>query len=204
MALFDSHSKCETCREKGLGTDPCSEKKDCEIYDSFTSEQKKQLATPTYRTRKEHQKKGSSLPASPQNVNPADVTVMGKVEGSKGDSSDRGETPSKKKKSSHKSSSKKSTKAGKTADFQSDLKNLDDKWSERFALLEAMFLARSFAVEPVQKSDVVVTDRPFIPIVQQPTCFTGQKQSSGAVSQREVKKATHPVEAPGAVSHPAC
>ena len=34
--------------------------KDCEICDSFTTEQKKQLATPTYRTWKEHQKKASS------------------------------------------------------------------------------------------------------------------------------------------------
>ena len=60
---------------------------------------------------------------------------------SKGDSSDRGETP---KKSFHKSTSKKISKAGKIADFQSDLKNLDEKWSECFARLEAMFLARFF------------------------------------------------------------
>ena len=56
-------------------------------------------------------------------------------------------------------------KAGKTPDFQSELKTMDDKWSEHFARLEAMFLARSFQVpvEPVQKQDVVVSDRPFIP-----------------------------------------
>ena len=75
-------------------------------------------------------------------------------------------------KSSHKSPSKK--KAGKTStDFQSELKSMDDKWSEPFSRL----VARSFQVpvEPVQKSDVVVTDRPFIPPVQQPTGVTGQK-----------------------------
>ena len=95
-----------------------------EISDSFTSEQKKQLPTPTYRMPKKPQKKAIS---PLQIADPADVTVLGQVEGSKGDYNNRGETPAKKKKSTHKSPSKKS-KAGKTADFQSDLKNLDDKW----------------------------------------------------------------------------
>ena len=65
-----------------------------------------------------------------------------------------------------------------------------------------MFLASSFAVrvEPVQKSDVVVTDRPVIPPVQQPTGVAGEKLSSSAASKMEMKKATQPVEAPGAVS----
>ena len=126
---------------------------------------------------------------------------MGQVE-SKSETSDRGETPTKKsKKTSHKSPSKKKT--GKPTDFQSELKSMDDKWSERFARLEAMFLARSFTVpiEPVQKGDVVVTDRPFIPPVQQTTGVTGQKQPTGQVQpagQREMKKATQPVEAPSA------
>ena len=64
-----------------------------------------------------------------------------------------------------------------------------------------MRLARNFQVlvEPVQKSDVVVTDTPFIPPTQQSTGVTGQKQSFGAASQGEVKKATQPVEAPSAV-----
>ena len=125
--------------------------------------------------------------------------MLGQVEG-KGETSDRGETPyNMLKKPSHKSPSKK--KAGKTPDFQSELRTMDDKWSERFACVEAMFLARSFQVpvEPVQKSD-----GPFIPPTQQPTGVAGQKQSSSAASQREVKKATQPVEAPSAVTatHP--
>ena len=123
---------------------------------------------------------------------------MGKVE-SRGENSDRGETPSKKaKKSSHKSPTKK--KAGKTSvDFQADLKSMDDKWSERFAQLEAFFLAKSFQVpvEPVKKSDVVVTDRPFIPPVQQATGVTGGKQSTGA--EMGVERATQPVQVSGAV-----
>ena len=194
MALFDAHSKSARCCEKGIGQDPCIEK----ICDNFSEDQKKQLATPTYRVRKEHPKKASSPSLS---VDPTDITVLGKVE-SKGDSScDRRETPSKKaKKSSHKSPTEK--KAGKaTVDFQADLKSMDDKWSERFARLEAMFLAKSFQVpvEPVKNSDVVVTDRPFIPPTQQPTGVTGEKQPSGAASKRYVKKATQPVEVPGAV-----
>ena len=56
-----------------------------------------------------------------------------------------------------------------------------------------MFLARSFAVlEPVLKSDVVVT-------VPQSTGATGQKLSSIASSKMGMKKATQPIEAPGAV-----
>ena len=117
---------------------------------------------------------------------------------SKGDSCDRGKTPSKKtKKSSHRSSSKK--KPDKTPDFKTELKSMDDNWSERFARLEAMFLAKSFQVpvEPFQKSDA---DKPFIPPVQQPTGITSQKKSSGAASQKEMKEATQPVEVPGAVT----
>ena len=150
-----------------------------------------------YRVRKELQKKASSPSLS---VDPADVTVIQKVE-SKGDVSDRGETPSKKsKKSSHKSPTKK--KPSKTpVDFQSDLKSMDDKWSERFARLEALFLAKSFQVpvEPVKGAEVVVSDKPFIPPTDQSTSVTGEKQSSGAASKKDLLKATRPVEVPGAV-----
>ena len=77
---------------------------------------------------------------------------------------------------------------------------MDEKWSERFARLEALFLAKNFQVlvEPVKKSEVVITDRPFIPPAEQSTGATGQKQSSCAASKRDVDKATRPVEAPGA------
>ena len=52
-------------------------------------------------------------------------------------------------------------------------------------------------MEQVQKSDVVVTDRPFIPPVQQATGVTGEKQSNSA--EMEVERATQPVQVPGAV-----
>ena len=104
MALFDAHSKCARCREKGIGQYPYVERKQCQICDNFSEDQKKQLATPTYRARKELQKKASS---PSQAVDPADITVLRKVE-SKGETSDRGEIPGKKpKKSSHMSPTKK-------------------------------------------------------------------------------------------------
>ena len=43
----------------------------------------------------------------------------------------------------------------------------------------------------------MVTDRPFIPLVQQTTGVTGQRQPN---SQMEMKKETQPVEAPGAAT----
>ena len=60
MALFDSHLECARCRDKGIGDDPCVKKKQCQIYDNLSEQQKLQLATPTYRVRKELQKKSSS------------------------------------------------------------------------------------------------------------------------------------------------
>ena len=99
-------------------------------------------------------------------------------------------------------------------DFQTELKSMDNKWSEHFAHLEAMFLRFSVLVEPpVQKGDVVVTDRPFIPPVQQTTGVNGQRQLTGQMEMKKatqpveapaVVTATQPVEAPNAVSHPAC
>ena len=189
MALFDSHTKCMRGREKEVGTDPCVEKKPCEICDGFTSEQKKQLATPTYRARKEHQKKASS----PLLVDPGSVTVLGQVESGKGESSDRGEVTPSKKKTFHKSPKKTS----KASEYQSDLKSLDDKWSERFARLEALFLAKTFQVpvEPDQSPSVVVSDKPIIPPEQQ---FSSQTSTTGATGQ--MMKATQPFEAPGALT----
>ena len=166
MALFNTHTKCARCRDKGVGQDDCVLKKDCSICNNLTAEQKLQLATPTYKARKEKELQKAS---SPSLVDPSSVTVVGKVESGKGDSGDRGETP-KKKKTSHKSP-KKTSKPPKVPDFQSDLKNMDEKWSERFTCLEALFLSKTFQllVEPVQSSNVVVSEKPFIPPVEHST-----------------------------------
>ena len=108
------------------------------------------------------------------------------------------EQEKKKKKSSHKSP-RKSTKRGKTTDFKEELRSLDDKLSEHFARLGAMFLATSFAVpvELLQRSDVVVTDRPFIPPVQQTAGVTGQKKATKPVEAASASTFTQPVEVPG-------
>ena len=192
MALFDTHTKCARCRDKGLGQDTCVEKKDCSICNNFTAEQKLQLATPTYRARKD--KELQKKTASPSLVDPSSVTVVGKVESGKGDSSDRGETPSKKKKTSHKSP-KKTSKPPKVPDFQADLKSLDEKWADRFTRLEALFLSKTFQlpVEPIQSSNVVVSEKPFIPPTQQ---STSQSPATGLTGKKK-KTATQPVEAPG-------
>ena len=57
-------------------------------------------------------------------------------------------------------------------------------------------------VEPVQSSDVVVSDRPFIPPGQAAPGSTSHKQPTGSshlTGLEEGKKATQPVEAPGAL-----
>ena len=158
MAGFDSHSKCARCRDKGLGDDPCVLKKECLICKGFTPEQVLQLATPAYKDRKE--KKTTS--STPTLVDPAHVSVLGKVEKVKAVQS----TPTKKTKRSESpkpSASKKRSSSSKPS--SEDLKQLDDKWAERFSRLEAMLLAKTFTapVEPVVKpaSYVTPTQKPF-------------------------------------------
>ena len=60
MAGFDSHSKCARCRDKGLGNDPCVQKKECAICRGFNPEQIQQLSTPTYKDRKDKKATASS------------------------------------------------------------------------------------------------------------------------------------------------
>ena len=61
MALFDNHKKCARCREKGVVDDPCVKKLDCQIYKAFVLAQVKQLATLTYKSRKESGEKFSVM-----------------------------------------------------------------------------------------------------------------------------------------------
>ena len=81
MAGFDTHSKCARCRDKGLGDDPCVQKKECVICKGFTPEQVLQLATPAYRDRKE-KKTTTTTPANSTStlLDPAHVSVLAKVE----------------------------------------------------------------------------------------------------------------------------
>ena len=163
MAGFDTHSKCTRCRDKGVGDDPCVLKKECGVCKGFTPEQIQQLATPTYRDRKE--KKATASSSAPTLVDPAYVSVLGKVEKDKASQPQSTPTAKKTKRSESpkpSASKKKSTSSRPSAE---DQKQLDDKWAERFSRLEAMLLAKTFTVpvEPVVKpaSDVTISQKPF-------------------------------------------
>ena len=151
MAGFESHSKCARCRDKGLGDDPCVQKKECAICRGFIPEQTLQLSTPA----------SSSTPTV---MDPAHVSVLGKVEKVKAVQS----TPTSPKKTKRSESPKPSANKKKSSSSRpsaEDLKKLDDKWAERFSRLEAMLLAKTFTVpvEPVVKpaSDVSTSQKPF-------------------------------------------
>ena len=100
MALFDNHKKCARCCDKGVGDDPCVKKLDCHICKTFTPAQIQQLATPTYRSRKERgelKKSEVSSDATPTLVDPLEVTLLGRVSTDKPSSVES--TPTKKKRS---------------------------------------------------------------------------------------------------------
>ena len=86
IANFDSHSSCARCRDKGKGKDPCVENpetKDCKFCNSLTPEPRLQLATPSYKLKKEkwEAKKLESTPSKDSDtlVDPASVSVIGVV-----------------------------------------------------------------------------------------------------------------------------
>ena len=100
MALFNNHKKCARCREKGVGDDPCVRNLDCQICKAFTPAQVQQLATPTYKSRKErggHKKSEVSSDATPTLVDPSEVTLLRQVSTDKPFSVES--TPKKKKRS---------------------------------------------------------------------------------------------------------
>ena len=206
MAVFDSHFKCARCRDKGVGDDPCVLKKDCDVCKGFTPEQVLQLATPTYRDRKNKEKKATASSSTPTLVDPAHVSVLGKVDDK---ASHPQSTPTAKKTKRSESpkpsaSKKKSSSSRPSAD---DLKQLDDKWAERFSRLEAMLLAKTFTVpvEPVVKpaSDATTSQKPFSDPGATPSSLAREttgpcldQATSEAVD--EMQTATQPLEAPGA------
>ena len=127
MALFDNHKKCVRCRDKGVGDDPCVKKLDCQICKAFTPAQIQQLATPTYKERKERseqKKTEGNASMTPTLVDPSEVTLLGRVSCDKSPSVDS--TPKHKKERSDGSprSSKRKHSSKPTSD---DLKSLDDK-----------------------------------------------------------------------------
>ena len=214
MAVFNNHKKCARCRDKGVGDDPCVKKQECKTCQALTPAQLKQLSTPTYQSRKERELKKSSSdsPASvtPTLVDPANVSVLGRVH----KESDGSSPASKKKRADPSPTPKASSKKKSSSKSRSDdLKELDEKWCERFARLEAMLVSKTFTVpvNPVQNPRLVVTsDQPFFdpgtstsglsPGVTVGGTGSSLVQTTGeAAVMREAgnKSATHPVEGPG-------
>ena len=159
MVGFDGHSFCTHCREKGKGEEPCITNKDtteCKFCNLFSPEQRAQLATPSYKLKKEKRDaKRVDNPTPTEDialVDPASVSVIGAVGGAV--SSQSPSVPPEKKTKKDKPPS---TKSKKSASSSTDdrFSELDAKWSELFNRLEALLLARS--LEPSFSADVRVT-----------------------------------------------
>ena len=203
MAGFDTHSKCASCRDKGLGDDPCVQKKECAICRGFNPEQIQQLSTPTYKDRKD--KKATASSSAPTLVDPAHVSVLGKVEKVKAVNSTPTTKKMKRSESPKPSPNKKKSSSSKPS--AEDLKQLDEKWAERFSRLEAMLLAKTFTVpvEPVVKpaSDVTPSQKPFFDPDATTSKLAAEKPGPGldqvtGEAVEEMETATQPLGAPGA------
>ena len=79
---------CARCHDKKKGSDPCTKTPPapCVHCDALTPEQKDQLATPSYKIKKEKKEANSSTPLNAQTlsltlVDPALVSVVGAVDG---------------------------------------------------------------------------------------------------------------------------
>ena len=71
MASFDGHTFCARCCDKGKGEELCVANKDtvdCKLCNSLTPEQRSQLATPSYKIKKEKREAKRSESANPMEV----------------------------------------------------------------------------------------------------------------------------------------
>ena len=169
MANFYSHAFCARCREKGKGTDDCvknPQSSDGKICIAFSEEQRLQLATPSYRIKKEEReaKKLEATPAkdSEELIDPSSMSVIGPVEKpSTSKSPVEAPPPDKKAKKDAKKVGKKDKSPCATvskppqACTDDKIADLDSKWSERFNRLEALIMAKNF--EPQFSANVKVT-----------------------------------------------
>ena len=169
MANFDTHQYCARCREKGKGSDPCikePQSDNCSICNAFSEEQRQQLATPSYRLKKEKREAKKLVTAPPQEseelVDPASVAVIGAVDKGSLKSPSPAPPPEKKTKKDlkkdirkDKSPPAKASKSTSQTTADSKIADLDLKWSERFNRLEALILSKNF--EPTFSANVKVT-----------------------------------------------
>ena len=167
MANFDTHSHCARCRDNGKGKEPCvsdPQTSNCQICNSLTSDQRHQLATPSYKLKKEKCEAKLTDPTpsqdSDQLVDLSSVSVIWVVDEQGSVKSPASvPPPDKKPKKDNKNSKKEkspSTKASKhSTDTEDKFSELDNKWSKHFSRQEALIMAKSF--EPTFSSKVKVT-----------------------------------------------
>ena len=127
MASFNGHLKCARCHDKGMGEDDCVLKKDCAVCKGFTPEQVLQLATPTYRERKNKERKVVVSSPAPTLVDPSHVSVLGKVEGGKAVKPETTPAAKKSKRSDSPKTASKKKSSSSSKPSAEDLQKLDDK-----------------------------------------------------------------------------
>ena len=144
-------------------------------------------------------------------MDPSQVSVLVRVDGEK--AVKKSETPASKKTRTDDSPKPIGKKKSSSKPRSDELKDMDEKWGERFARLEAMLLSKTFAVpvEPVKKSSSVVTsDQPFFDPGTSTSGLSSGVSAEGTssslvqttgeaalVSEAASKIATPPVEGPG-------
>ena len=147
MASFDGHSFCARCREKGKDTCVESPTTDCKFCLLLTPEQKAQLATPSYKLKKEKRDARKAELSSPSKdgtlVDPSTVAVIAAVSDTASISSPPDPVPEKKLKKEKPSTSKSKKTVEKSA-TDKKMEELDQKWSDRFNRLEALLMSKSF------------------------------------------------------------
>ena len=159
MASFDGHAFCARCKDKKKGTDTCVESptKDCKFCLFLTPEQKAQLATPSYKLKKEKRDTKKAELSSPSKdgtlVDPSTISVIGAVSDKVSVSSPPESVPEKKPKKDKPSAPKPKKTVEKSID--KNMEELDKKWSDRFNRLEALLMSKSFP--PTFSSAVKVT-----------------------------------------------
>ena len=160
MANFDSHLVCARFRDKGKDKDPSVEKpdSDCQICLAFSPEQRLQLSTPSYKIKEKWE--ANKLEATPSKdseslVDPSDVAILGAVDQQGTVKSPPTVAPPERKAKKENSTSKTVKPIASSLKVDSHIAELDQKWSDRFNRLEALFLAR--AIEPTFSANVNMT-----------------------------------------------
>ena len=160
IASFDGHSFCVHCRDKGKGKDPCVEtpQSECKLCIVLTPDKLAQLATPSYKLKKEklEAKKLESTPSKDSSlVDPSTIAVIGAVSEAGTVISPCTVVPEKKAKKDKPSTSKVKKSAARKSVSDSKYDELDKKWTDRFNKLEALLMAKTF--QPTFSSAVKVT-----------------------------------------------